>query len=153
MVLLPALSLLSGCALMNLATVKRSHPTHRGRLHVDGISSSVQILRDDLGVPHIQAETENDAWFTLGLVHAQDRLFQADLMRRLAWGDLSEWLGADLVDLGASTLVHPGGQSGHPRHRLYQSHFEAFTTDQTLPLWFAQADVDQHTRWHLILEP
>src|SRR5439155_24899651 len=44
-------------------------------------------------VPHIAAESDRDAGFALGFVHAQDRLFQMDMMRRLGAGRLSEVLG------------------------------------------------------------
>lgn len=53
-----------------------------------------EVRRDDYGIPHIKASTEFDEWFLLGLVHAQDRLWQMHASRRLAQGRLSEFAGA-----------------------------------------------------------
>lgn len=53
---------------------------------------------DERGVPHIRAENETDLYRALGYVHAQDRLFQMEVMRRLARGELAEILGPKLLD-------------------------------------------------------
>jgi len=63
------------------------------------IDAEILIRRDGHGVPHVTAGSERDAWFGLGFVHGQDRLFQADLQRRLMWGQLSEWLGERTIGL------------------------------------------------------
>ncbi len=89
----------SGCALFKLAAVKKSHPQLDGSLVLPELSAPVQVHRDSLGVPHIRAETELDAVAAMGFVHAQDRLFQADLRRHLAWGQISPWLGEGAVEL------------------------------------------------------
>jgi penicillin amidase len=47
-----------------------------------------------------------------------------------------------LDDLAASTLVYPGGQSGHPRSVGYATHYNHFVAGKGLPLWFADADVE-----------
>jgi penicillin amidase len=57
------------------------------------VTSRATVSRDALGVPHIQAEGEEDAWFLQGFVHAQDRLFQMDAIRRVASGELAEVAG------------------------------------------------------------
>ena len=62
-------------------------------LYVPGLNSSVTIYRDEWGIPHIYAYTEEDLSFALGYVHAQDRLFQMDLARRNVEGKLSEVVG------------------------------------------------------------
>ncbi|MDB5373693.1 MAG: penicillin amidase [Belnapia sp.] len=69
-------------------------PQLDGELAVPGLRAPVTIRRDAQGVPHIQAATAHDAWFALGFVHAQDRLFQMDLTRRRATGRAAEFLGA-----------------------------------------------------------
>lgn len=61
------------------------------------LKGEVRTLRDDWGVPHIFADTETDAYFALGYVMGQDRLFQMELMRRLARGELAELLGPPVV--------------------------------------------------------
>ena len=62
-------------------------------VYFPGLDSSVTIYRDEWGVPHIYASTEQDMSFALGYVHAQDRLFQMDLARRNVRGKLSEIVG------------------------------------------------------------
>ncbi len=59
-----------------------------------GLSSPVEIARDDRGVPTIRAKSLNDAYFAIGFAHAQDRLFQMELMRRVGAGRLAETVGA-----------------------------------------------------------
>ena len=51
------------------------------------------MLRDTLGVPHVFAKSDHDAYFMVGYLHAQDRLFQMDSSRRQASGTLAELLG------------------------------------------------------------
>src|SRR5580700_9858140 len=63
------------------------------------VSRRVTIARDALGVPHITAASEDDAFFAQGYVTAQDRLFQMDGLRRLAAGDLAEIVGPAALDL------------------------------------------------------
>jgi penicillin amidase len=70
-----------------------SLPANSRTLALPGLAAEVTIIRDAAGVPHITAANERDAAFALGFVHAQDRLFQMDLMRRLGAGRLSEVLG------------------------------------------------------------
>jgi penicillin G amidase len=75
-----------------------SLPKTSGRVTVSGISQSVEIIRDRRGIPHIYAADEADAFYALGFVHAQDRLFQMDFTRLAAQGRLSEVIGPALVD-------------------------------------------------------
>ena len=87
-----------GAARLGAASVRhasqRSHPIVSGRLTVAGLRTPVEVLRDRHGVPHLFASSEEDALFGQGLVHAQDRLFQMELLRRLAAGRLAEVFGA-----------------------------------------------------------
>ena len=53
----------------------------------------MSVRYDERGVPHIRAESETDMYRALGYVHAQDRLFQMEMVRRLAQGELAEVLG------------------------------------------------------------
>ena len=57
------------------------------------VTQPVDVSRDGLGIPHIKAHTLEDALFVQGYVTAEDRMFQMDVMRRLAAGDLSEVFG------------------------------------------------------------
>lgn len=63
------------------------------KLTFTALQHPVEIIRDTWGVPHIYAQTEADLFFTQGFVHAQDRLFQMDLNRRVGSGRLSEIIG------------------------------------------------------------
>jgi penicillin amidase len=58
-----------------------------------GLSAPVEVLRDARGVPHLRASSLEDLFFAQGYVTAQDRLWQMDLSRRLAEGELSEVFG------------------------------------------------------------
>lgn len=65
---------------------------------VPGLDGEVHIVRDRWGVPHIFASSTNDLYLACGFVHAQDRLFQLDLYRRIAKGKLSELFGPDYLE-------------------------------------------------------
>jgi penicillin amidase len=79
--------------------VTKSFPVTRGSIEITGLHSPVQVYRDEYGVPHIQAGDEHDLMMATGYVHAQDRLWQMDLMRRAGEGRLSEVLGAPTLSL------------------------------------------------------
>ena len=70
-----------------------SIPQTGGDHSVAGIEQPVEIIRDSVGVPQIFAKTEADAYFALGLAHAQDRLWQMESMRRYGAGRLAEVVG------------------------------------------------------------
>ncbi|MCI0752019.1 MAG: penicillin acylase family protein, partial [Flammeovirgaceae bacterium] len=72
-------------------------PDYAGEFKLEGLKSEVEVLYDDYGIPHIYAQNEEDAYYALGYVHAQDRLFQMEMLRRAAGGRLSEILGEDLL--------------------------------------------------------
>ncbi len=72
-------------------------PQLDGRLQVKGLAATVKVTRDGHGVPTIEAGTLDDLFFAQGYVTAQDRLWQMDVTRRYASGELAEILGEDLV--------------------------------------------------------
>ena len=72
-------------------------PTYDGELQLANLQNEVTIFYDDYGVPHIYAQNELDARRALGYAHAQDRLWQMELIRRIAAGRLSEVFGEKLV--------------------------------------------------------
>ena len=74
------------------------YPTYEGELSLENLSENVTVHFDQNGVPHINAETQKDAYTALGYVHAQDRLWQMELIRRIAPGRLSEIFGDKLVE-------------------------------------------------------
>ena len=88
------LALLAGATAVGVwITVRRSLPMIDGELALRGPNEPIRILRDERGVPTIQAESRNDLAFGLGFVHGQDRFFQMDGLRRYAAGELSEIFG------------------------------------------------------------
>lgn len=73
-------------------------PPMTGSLSVPGLAGPVSIVRDRNAVPHITATTVDDLYRGLGFVHAQDRLWQMELMRRAGQGRLSEIFGERTLD-------------------------------------------------------
>lgn len=79
--------------------LKSTAPNYSGNLELAGLKQEVEVLYDNYGVPHIYAQNQEDAYYALGYVHAQDRLFQMEMLRRAAGGRLSEILGDKLLDV------------------------------------------------------
>ena len=77
--------------------VHSKQPQRSGTFSMHGLHDSVQVSYDERGVPHIEANNETDMYRALGYVQAQDRLFQMEMIRRLARGQLAEILGPELV--------------------------------------------------------
>src|SRR5436190_20516382 len=75
-------------------------PPYAGRFEAKGLKAPVEILRDKNAVPHIIAGSIEDAAFGLGFVHAQDRFWQMEMMRRLGQGRLSELLPPSVIGQG-----------------------------------------------------
>ncbi|MGB0122675.1 MAG: penicillin acylase family protein [Silvibacterium sp.] len=78
--------------------MRDSLPQLDGQLRLRGLTAAVTIRRDQHGVPHIQAATLDDLFMAQGYVTAQDRLWQMDMARRMAAGDVSAVLGPNFVE-------------------------------------------------------
>jgi len=94
---------LLGCALIMALVVGGWHlytklPKRDGSLALNQLEAAVTVHYDERGVPHITAKNETDLYRALGFVHAQDRLFQMEMARRIARGELAEILGERLVE-------------------------------------------------------
>ena len=76
---------------------KTLHPIYNGEIEITNTTEDVTIYFDEIGVPHINAQNQQDAYVALGYVHAQDRLWQMELIRRIAAGRLSEIFGEKLI--------------------------------------------------------
>ena len=76
---------------------KTLHPVYNGEIKIKNTTEDVTIYFDEIGVPHINAKNQRDAYIALGYVHAQDRLWQMELTRRIAAGRLSEIFGKKLL--------------------------------------------------------
>jgi penicillin amidase len=91
-----ALALL--CTLALWGYTRRASPQTDGEMTLAGLAAPVQIERDEHGIPTIRASSLSDLMFGLGVVHAQDRLWQLETHRRIAAGRLSEAFGEGALD-------------------------------------------------------
>jgi len=105
-------------------------PQLDGNLPAKGLSAPVKVTRDAHGVPAIEAAGLEDLFFAQGYVTAQDRLWQMDVMRRFAAGELSEILGEDTLNidreqriLGLRAAAKKSLTLAAPRDRSY---FDAY---------------------------
>ncbi|MCA3323194.1 MAG: penicillin acylase family protein [Roseomonas sp.] len=76
-----------------------SLPARHAELALAGLAAPVAITLDGRGIPHIAAQSEEDAWAALGFVHARDRMFQMDMMRRGARGQTAALAGTAALRL------------------------------------------------------
>lgn len=96
------LSLLSLVVLIVLAIfiyLQSLKPQYSGQASIGSLQAETTVHFDTYGVPHIYAENEPDAFRVLGYLHAQERLFQMEMIRRVASGRLSEVLGKEMLDV------------------------------------------------------
>ncbi len=77
--------------------LESSLPKYSGEISVNYIKDRVEIYRDDFAVPYINSKNDLDAYFALGYIHAQERLFQMDFNRRAGLGRLSEIFGSKTI--------------------------------------------------------
>ncbi len=81
-----------------LYTVVRSVPPLSGRERIAGLGSRVEVTFDSLAIPRISAATDADAMEALGYMHARERLWSMDMLRRAAEGRLSQILGSSTIE-------------------------------------------------------
>ena len=93
-------------------------PQRDGSVMMAGLQETVIVRFDERGVPHIDARNEADMYRALGYVHAQDRLFQMEMIRRLARGQLAEVLGPEAV--AGDRLFRTLGIDAHARQAAAQ---------------------------------
>ncbi len=74
--------------------LQTTKPQYEGEVDIKNISKNTEVFFDEYGIPHIYAANQTDAQVVLGYVHAQDRLWQMELLRRIAAGRLSELFGS-----------------------------------------------------------
>ncbi|MGC2194800.1 MAG: penicillin acylase family protein [Terriglobales bacterium] len=110
-------------------------PQLDGKISLPGLSAPVTVTRDGHGVPTIDAQTLEDLFYAQGYVTAQDRLWQMDVMRRFAAGEMSEILGPALLEhdreqrtLGLREMARKSAAALSARDRSY---FEAYSRGVT----------------------
>lgn len=77
--------------------LKKGVPQYQGELSLDILKAPVRVEYDDYGIPHVKAQSELDARRALGYLMARERLFQMDLYRLVAKGELSKVVGSDAL--------------------------------------------------------
>lgn len=127
------------------------------RITVRGLTSSVVIVRDTFGIPHVEAALEADLWFGMGFACASDRLFQMDYDRRRACGRLSELLGASAVPadvlarrLGLEVSARQDIEAMTPATR---SMFESYAAGVNAAIKEAPASAEQQLTGGAAMEP
>ncbi|MFA7268089.1 MAG: penicillin acylase family protein [Sterolibacterium sp.] len=85
-------------ALVVFQYLRSSLPQISGTLYLTGLVAPAEVQRDRHGIPHIYAQSLRDANFALGYVHAQDRLWQMEMNRRIGAGRLAELFGPASLD-------------------------------------------------------
>ena len=129
LVALIALALL-GIGIWFYSVARSALPQLDGAVQVAGLSAPVTVVRDNHGIPTIRATNLPDLFFAQGYVTAQDRLWQMDLLRRAAAGELAEILGEDLIKydreqriLGMKVAARKDIEVSSPQDRQF---FEAY---------------------------
>jgi len=113
---LAALVILTGAA--GYMYLRGSLPQTTGRIDLPALDAPVMVARTERGIPTIRAESLGDAYTALGFVHAQDRLFQLELTRRVAQGRLAELVGEPV--LGIDKFMRVLGFGARAERRLNQ---------------------------------
>jgi penicillin amidase len=128
--MLAVLVILAGAVAYAYYVAHSALPQLDGQVQIRGLSAPVTVTRDGHGVPTIEAATLEDVFFAQGYVTAQDRLWQMDVMRRFASGELSEILGEDTLRLdreqrilGLRDAARKAMEIASPRDRRF---FEAY---------------------------
>ncbi|HMT29317.1 MAG TPA: penicillin acylase family protein [Bacteroidia bacterium] len=100
-ILITVLIVIIGCISFAFLYLQSSRPVYHGEVLTSGLNTDVKIFFDHYGIPHIYANSEEDAYYAMGYAHAQERLFQMEMIRRVGAGRLSEIFGSDLVKIDA----------------------------------------------------
>lgn len=110
-------------------------PIHDGEIQIDGLTDTVEILRDEWGVPHIYASNPYDLFFAQGFTHAQDRWWQMEFSRHVGAGRIQELTGENPKVMGTDIAIRTMGW-----YRTAQYEIENAYDEQTLSILNAFAD-------------
>src|SRR5205085_1248692 len=78
-------------------SARAAAPAPSRAVRLPGLGAPARVTRDADGIPHVTGDTDHDVYFMLGFLHAQDRLFQMDYLRRQVSGTLAEMVGAAAI--------------------------------------------------------
>ncbi len=119
-------------ALPRLAPAQAPAQAVQVPVSVAGLKKAVTVRRDERGIPYIQAEDEADLYFAQGYVTASDRLWQMDLLRRTARGELSEIFGKVTLEedkrrraYGFAQVSEASAAQSDPRTRAFAESYAA----------------------------
>jgi penicillin G amidase len=151
------LALIVVALLMGAYLFYRAMPTTSGAEKVPGLSAEARVWRDHFGVPHIFVASMDDAARTLGYVHASERMFQMEIMRRVGQGRMAEIRGPDLLGVDkfirtlglyreAEASVSALSPWAQKRLEAYAEGVNAFLDSHALPPEFLVAG-DSPERW------
>ncbi len=145
-----ALALVIVTGLAGVYLFYRAMPVYSGTERLPGLSSEARVWRDAYGVPHIFAGSMDDAARALGYLHASERMFQMDILRRVGQGRMAEIRGVDLLPVDkfirtvgfyreAETSFSALSPSAQKRLEAYAEGVNAFLASHALPPEFRLA--------------
>ncbi len=135
--------------------LRSTAPDYSGTKTLAGLNNTAEVVYDDYGIPHVYAKNARDACFALGYAHAQDRLFQMVMIRRVIQGRLAEILGKELVNTdkymltlsindaakkSAERFMHEADQPVKDQVQAYLDGVNSFIENGTLPIEFTLMD-------------
>ncbi|MES2320021.1 MAG: penicillin acylase family protein [Pseudomonadota bacterium] len=116
--------------------LRASLPELQGTIRAPGLTATVTVARDASGVPLITGTNRNDLAYATGYVHAQDRFFQMDLLRRVGAGELAELFGPRALPLDRAHRLHRFRERAEqaikalpPEERLFVDRYVAGVND------------------------
>jgi penicillin G amidase len=157
-ILLALIVLVTGAAVGGYLWIKSSAPDYSGELTLGGLNAPVDVWFDDYGIPHIKAESKADLYRAFGYVHASERLFQMEMLRRAGGGRLSEIIGPDLLqtdimfrtigisdyaDESDSALHTSGNEAMLADIQAYLDGVNAFVNEGTTPREFSIIGIEK----------
>ena len=86
-------SIIGSIIIILILYIDSFEPDYSNHIKAERIQQRAEVYYDEFGIPHIYAENEQDLFFTFGYIHAMERLFQMEMIRRLGSGRLAEILG------------------------------------------------------------
>src|SRR5699024_5008089 len=89
--------------------LRRPLPSHAGDIHLAGLGSSVEVIRDEHGVPHLYGDAATDLFYAQGAVDAQGRSFERVYSRHLTAGRLADLVGENDTAISADQVIRTVG--------------------------------------------